>query len=72
MTMGVGMKVNLDGIEFMNSQRAGIGYQHVKDMIAELRAAREVVAAAEQIEEFFGSDNRDRIEKALEKYRAVK
>jgi len=45
---------------------------NIKAMIAEIRAAREVVDAAEQIEEFFGSDDRDRIEKALEKYRAVK
>jgi len=65
------MKVNLEGIEFINSQRAGIGHQHVADMIAELRAAREVVAAAEQIEEFFSCDDRDRIEEALEKYRGA-
>jgi len=45
---------------------------NIDAMIAELRAAREVVVAAEQIEEFFGSDDRDRIEKALEKYRALK
>jgi len=46
--------------------------KNIDAVLFELRAAREVVVAAEQIEEFFGSDDRDRIEKALEKYRAVK
>jgi len=47
--------------------------KNIDAMIAELQASREVVAAAEQLEEFFSDEDRDMIEKVLEKYKeAVK